>query len=138
MSCQKPMCGPKMMCCPPPKPTCYETPMCCPEPCSLKRCRSRELRGSILYTTCDCPKRNGLSDDCRKKECFGRPRCMAKPTPCCCPSKFNYRYANVTMGKPSFPIPAQKPKKSIQNDCCPPMMCMECPPSCEEICYMSC
>lgn len=129
--CPTPVCGPSppMICCP--------QPVCCPEPCCPpKRCKSRELRGGILYTSCDCPKRNGLADDCRKRECFGRPRCITKPIPVCCPSKYNFRYANVTMGKPSFPRP---PKKSNNNSsCCPPPICCPKPICCPIVCCDPC
>jgi hypothetical protein len=135
MACFKPTneC-PKMMCCVS-KPSC-ERPSrrdCppCPPAFSLNRCRSRELRGSILHK-CECPKRNGLADDCKRRECFGRPRCVAKPIPCCCPSKFVYRYANVTMGKPTYTNAPMNNNQSCskKSNCCPEpmvMMCNECP-----------
>lgn len=63
-----------------------------------KACRSRELRCGIMYTTCDCIKRNGLQDKCPRSLCQGRSACMCFPTPNCCPSSFPLRYANMTMG----------------------------------------
>uniref|UniRef100_A0A1A9X280 IGFBP N-terminal domain-containing protein n=1 Tax=Glossina brevipalpis TaxID=37001 RepID=A0A1A9X280_9MUSC len=63
-----------------------------------KACRSRELRCGIMYTTCECIKRNGLQDKCPRSLCQGRSACMCFPTPNCCPSSFPLRYANMTMG----------------------------------------
>ncbi|KAJ8920315.1 hypothetical protein NQ315_011977, partial [Exocentrus adspersus] len=40
----------------------------------LKPSTSRELRASILYRGCDCEKRSGLQDDCRRTGCHGSPR----------------------------------------------------------------
>ena len=37
----------------------------------VKPCKSRELVGSVLYTDCDCYKRNGLQDSCPRKGCGG-------------------------------------------------------------------
>uniref|UniRef100_A0A1B0C6L6 Uncharacterized protein n=1 Tax=Glossina palpalis gambiensis TaxID=67801 RepID=A0A1B0C6L6_9MUSC len=89
-----------------------DTPLCL-QPCSVssleveksleylptpKACRSRELRCGIMYTTCDCIKRNGLQDKCPRSLCQGRSACMCFPTPNCCPSSFPLRYANMTMG----------------------------------------
>ncbi|KAL9925022.1 uncharacterized protein ACN2A1_010642 [Glossina fuscipes fuscipes] len=51
-----------------------------------------------MYTTCDCIKRNGLQDKCRRSLCQGRSACMSFPTPNRCPSSFPLRYANMTMG----------------------------------------
>ncbi|XP_069672488.1 uncharacterized protein [Periplaneta americana] len=68
-------------------------------PCDLKACpassnihiplqevKSRELRGGVLYTGCDCNKRNGLQHDCKRTLCQGRPECLTKPEPMCIPS----------------------------------------------------
>ncbi|EFA10004.1 uncharacterized protein LOC107398615 [Tribolium castaneum] len=54
-----------------------------------KRAKSRELRASILYQGCDCEKRNGLQDDCRRTGCHGSPECLTKPEPICGPSEFS-------------------------------------------------
>lgn len=70
---------------------------CC-GPFEPKGCRSRELRCGIMYTTCDCVKRNGLQDKCPRSMCQGRPACMCFPVPTCCPASFPLRYANMTMG----------------------------------------
>ncbi|XP_070133766.1 uncharacterized protein [Drosophila bipectinata] len=61
-------------------------------------CRSRELRCGIMYTTCDCVKRNGLQDKCPRSACQGRPACLCFPFPTCGPAAFPLRYANMTMG----------------------------------------
>ncbi|BFF95070.1 keratin-associated protein 17-1 [Drosophila madeirensis] len=71
------------------------------EPCgpfAPRGCRSRELRCGIMYTTCDCVKRNGLQDKCPRSACQGRPACLCFPYPGCGPSAFPLRYANMTMG----------------------------------------
>ncbi|XP_017771598.1 PREDICTED: uncharacterized protein LOC108558999 [Nicrophorus vespilloides] len=52
------------------------------------RANSRELRASILYRGCDCEKRNGLQDDCRRTGCHGSPECRMQP-PTCAPSEFS-------------------------------------------------
>ncbi|KAG5876712.1 hypothetical protein JTB14_038029 [Gonioctena quinquepunctata] len=53
----------------------------------LKQSKSRELRASILYTGCDCEKRDGLQDDCLRTDCRGSPECFTNP-PTCGPSEF--------------------------------------------------
>lgn len=83
----------------------------------LQRCPSRELKGSVLLTSCECVKRNGLQLDCPRSECHGRPLCSTNPIPSCCPSKYTWRYTNVTMGKPTFTAP--KPQR-CQPQCCDP------------------
>lgn len=59
------MCDP---CCDP----CYD-PCCgggaCGPCCPPKRCKSRELRGGVLYVRCDCVKRNGLQYECPRSSC---------------------------------------------------------------------
>ncbi|EFN69692.1 hypothetical protein EAG_11822, partial [Camponotus floridanus] len=35
----------------------------------LKKVKSIELRGGILYTDCDCYRRNGLQYDCSRTLC---------------------------------------------------------------------
>ncbi|XP_023170948.1 uncharacterized protein LOC111599526 [Drosophila hydei] len=70
---------------------------CC-GPFEPRGCRSRELRCGILYTSCDCVKRNGLQDKCPRAACQGRPPCMCFPFPTCGPASFPLRYANMTMG----------------------------------------
>lgn len=54
----------------------------------LTESKSRELRGGILYTGCDCEKRNGLQDDCQRTGCHGSPACLTSP-PTCPPSQFS-------------------------------------------------
>lgn len=90
-----------------------------------QRCKSRELKGSVLITQCECVKRNGLQLDCPRTECHGRPCCTTKPWPSCCPSKYMWRYTNVTMGKATNARPSRscKPKGScnpcvIEGPCC--------------------
>lgn len=70
-------------------------------------CKSRELRGGILYTNCGCPRRNGLQYDCQRTECQGRVICLKKPFPKCCPSTFGNRFANISMGKCTNPVGAR-------------------------------
>ncbi|XP_014356063.1 uncharacterized protein LOC106708958 [Papilio machaon] len=53
----------------------------------LKRIKSRELRGGIMYYSCHCIKRNGLQHDCRRTGCGGEPACMVLPDPLCAPSQ---------------------------------------------------
>lgn len=86
---------------------------------SLQRCKSRELRSSVLITNCECVKRNGLQLDCPKKECKGRPMCATKPIPICCPSKYMWRYTNVTMGKKSYAMPKKNCRAPKNGDCNP-------------------
>ncbi|CAG2056541.1 unnamed protein product [Timema podura] len=52
---------------------------------SKDRYKSRELRSSVLLTGCDCKKRNGLQEDCRRRDC-GIPECLTMPEPQCLPS----------------------------------------------------
>lgn len=37
-----------------------------------KKVPSRELRGGVLYTDCDCNRRNGLQHDCPRDRCAGK------------------------------------------------------------------
>ncbi|CAH2102631.1 unnamed protein product [Euphydryas editha] len=53
----------------------------------LKRTKSRELRGGIMYYSCHCIKRNGLQHDCRRTGCGGEPACLVLPDPLCAPSQ---------------------------------------------------
>ncbi|XP_039760285.1 uncharacterized protein LOC120633928 isoform X2 [Pararge aegeria] len=53
----------------------------------LKRIKSRELRGGIMYYSCHCIKRNGLQHDCRRTGCGGEPSCLVLPDPLCAPSQ---------------------------------------------------
>uniref|UniRef100_A0A0A9WTF0 Chaperone protein DnaJ n=1 Tax=Lygus hesperus TaxID=30085 RepID=A0A0A9WTF0_LYGHE len=55
------------------------------KPWDLNRVPSRELIGGILVPSCDCTKRNGLQDDCRRTQCKGRPWCLTEPWPDCPP-----------------------------------------------------
>ncbi|EFN80019.1 keratin-associated protein 10-7 [Harpegnathos saltator] len=57
-------------------------PCCIP----VKRCKSYELRASIMYK-CECIKRNGLQDRCMMWDCMGRPECMTKLYPVCGPGR---------------------------------------------------
>ncbi|CAH0766831.1 unnamed protein product [Diatraea saccharalis] len=53
----------------------------------LKRTKSRELRGGVMYYSCHCIKRNGLQHDCRRTGCGGEPACLVLPDPVCAPSQ---------------------------------------------------
>lgn len=53
---------------------------------SLRTCKSRELRGSILYTDCHCLRRNGLQYDCRRSGCQSSRLCEVLPAPLCVPA----------------------------------------------------
>nr|XP_026486399.1 uncharacterized protein LOC113393625 [Vanessa tameamea] len=53
----------------------------------LKRTKSRELRGGIMYYSCHCIKRNGLQHDCRRTGCGGEAACLVLPDPLCAPSQ---------------------------------------------------
>lgn len=53
----------------------------------LKRIKSRELRGGVMYYSCHCIKRNGLQHDCRRSGCGGEPPCLVLPDPLCLPSQ---------------------------------------------------
>lgn len=67
----------------------------------VKQSKSRELRGGILYSGCDCEKRNGLQDDCQRSECRGSPACLTKPNPSCGPSQFSN---GKHLGKKSYKV----------------------------------
>lgn len=54
-----------------------------------KQSKSRELRAGQMYVGCDCEKRNGLQDGCRRTECNGSPECLTLPNPTCGPSQFS-------------------------------------------------
>ncbi|XP_022191442.2 uncharacterized protein LOC111049626 [Nilaparvata lugens] len=67
----------------------------------------QELIGSQLVQSCECGKRNGLQDDCRRWSCRGSPQCRTTPLPKCKPF----------LGQPSDrKRPAYKPP---QSDCVP-------------------
>lgn len=175
------MCDPCGMPCGPCDPCCMPCGPCGPcipcgpcDPCPLRKCRSRELRGGILMNKCDCVKRNGLQQDCPRSHCQvrsvvslfhfqkfsrkilsqGKPCCLTKPIPKCCPAKFTCRYAVKTYGKPSNPpMPSSctiNPCGSGCNPCvvscspmpcdpcCPPRFDPCCPPSCDPCCPSSC
>lgn len=53
----------------------------------IKRTKSRELRGGVMYYSCHCIKRNGLQHDCRRTGCGGEPACLVLPDPVCAPSQ---------------------------------------------------
>ncbi|XP_075213610.1 uncharacterized protein LOC142319821 [Lycorma delicatula] len=64
----------------------------------------KELIGGQLILRCDCGKRNGLQDECRRWNCRGSPKCRITPFPECDPFK----------GLPSDKsIPAYKPSKEF-------------------------
>lgn len=94
------------------------------------------MKGSILITSCDCVKRNGLQWECPRSECMGRPCCTTKPIPSCCPSKYAWRYANVTMGKRSNPVNPNKCRVKNDGCGCNPCVvdCSPCPMPCDDPC----
>uniref|UniRef100_A0A1B6G8X8 Uncharacterized protein n=1 Tax=Cuerna arida TaxID=1464854 RepID=A0A1B6G8X8_9HEMI len=47
---------------------------------------SVELRSGVLYSGCQCVKRDGLQYDCPRTGCQGKASCMAFPAPECGPS----------------------------------------------------
>ncbi|XP_046661675.1 uncharacterized protein LOC124354914 isoform X2 [Homalodisca vitripennis] len=47
---------------------------------------SVELRSGVLYSGCQCVKRDGLQHDCPRTGCQGKASCMAFPAPKCGPS----------------------------------------------------
>ncbi|XP_063236359.1 uncharacterized protein LOC134538797 [Bacillus rossius redtenbacheri] len=81
-----------------------------------------ELRGGVLYSSCDCRRRNGLQDRCPRTGC-GIPECLDMPEPTCIPS-----------GGPG-PKPRDADKESGATsrvvgqcvrqcpDCCCPVLC---------------
>ncbi|XP_058170578.1 keratin-associated protein 16-1-like [Anopheles ziemanni] len=145
------MCDP---CCGPCDPcySCY--PSCLPKPC-----KSRELRGGLLISNCECLKRNGLQHDCPRTLCQGKPCCLTKPEANCCPSQWARRYRYVTMGKKSNPVrpslrcclptggggcnpcpidPTCCVPANICDPCCPPV-CDPCiPTGCDPCCPPVC
>lgn len=124
---------PCVPCNPPQMMVCYRIPKCC----KPRRSKSRELRASILYTTCDCIKRNGLQDDCPRTECHGAPCCLTLPDPMCGPAEAARTFMESKFGKhkgleqyqcypayvklPGGPSPCSPP-------CCPPGCCGPCVP----------
>lgn len=70
----------------------------------ILKCKSRELRGSQLYTHCDCKRRNGLQYDCQRRDCFlsDQKSCLIRPFPKCCASLYANRFENVSMGKQTY------------------------------------
>ncbi|KAI4470447.1 atp-dependent rna helicase dbp3 [Holotrichia oblita] len=156
-SCITPVVPPCLPICTPCPPPCVPVTNPCPEeqpcvPCnppqmmvcyrmpkanSVKRSNSRELRASVLYTTCDCIKRNGLQDDCPRSECHGQPECLTLPEPTCGPAEAARTFTMSKFGKnknleqyqcypayvklPGGPSPCAPP-------CCPPGCCGPCVP----------
>lgn len=53
----------------------------------LHSCKSRELRGGVLFTDCFCLRRNGLQYDCRRSGCQSNPLCQGLLAPLCEPSR---------------------------------------------------
>lgn len=53
----------------------------------LQIVKSRELRGGVLYTDCQCLRRNGLQLDCRRTGCQNEAPCEALPGPLCEPAR---------------------------------------------------
>ncbi|GJQ67897.1 hypothetical protein Trydic_g16657 [Trypoxylus dichotomus] len=125
---------PCVPCNPPQMMVCYRMPRVVNP---IKRSKSRELRASILYTTCDCIKRNGLQDDCPRSECHGSPECLTLPEPVCGPAEAARTFTISKFGKnkdleqyqcypayvkmPGGPSPCSPP-------CCPVGCCGPCVP----------
>ncbi|XP_018787134.1 PREDICTED: keratin-associated protein 5-9-like isoform X4 [Bactrocera latifrons] len=139
-------CGP----CPSPCGPCGPCGPCSPcDPCCApfepRACRSRELRCGIMYTTCDCIKRNGLQDRCPRSLCQGRAACMCFPVPNCCPASFPLRYANMTMGVNNRRMRCKETAALCARACggcapCGPSCgpCGPCGPSCSPCCDTAC
>ncbi|KAF5296651.1 hypothetical protein FQR65_LT10191 [Abscondita terminalis] len=85
----------------------------------VETCKSRELLGGVLYIGCDCEKRNGLQDECKRRQCQGSPACLTKP-PTCCPSQYsNAKHLKKKMLK--------NHKKCDENYLCYPAVIQCCP-----------
>ncbi|XP_075215277.1 uncharacterized protein LOC142321167 [Lycorma delicatula] len=77
-----------------PKRVADDPPNCCFKAMQYQNLRpsnqsgtSVELRGGVVYNQCLCVKRNGLQDQCPRRECGGKPECIAmNPGPCCPPA----------------------------------------------------
>ena len=65
----------------------------------LRRCKSRELRGGILYRDCECVRRNGLQDDCPRTDCNLKFTCLRMPKPICCPGRNVQRFSDMEFGQ---------------------------------------
>lgn len=104
----------------------------------LKKCKSREIRSSVLYVGCDCERRNGLQDDCQRTECKGSPECLTKPDPTCCPSQYAQgKHLGKKSGKNNgggleeyqcYPAYVKLPSCPPCGPGCSP--CSPCPPPC--------
>lgn len=91
-----------------------------------QRSNSRELLNGTLLSGCDCVKRNGLQDQCKRVECRGRPECLIKPEPQCIPAKvFKGEHEEVKAYRE-----AEKANKAVQKNVLP--VCCKCPPGCSE------
>lgn len=55
-------------------------------------------------TKCGCPRKNGLHDQCPRKECQGKCACLTLPYPSCCPAAYECRFSYKTMGKRTIPF----------------------------------
>ncbi|XP_037924132.1 uncharacterized protein LOC119659885 isoform X2 [Hermetia illucens] len=100
---------------------CYQPPQSkrCQPP--IKECRSCEIRGSILYTRCECIRRNGLQQDCPRRLCQGKPCCLTTPDPRCCPAKHAKRLLTFPPRSRVGPCrPESMPTFPICMPCTPP------------------
>lgn len=62
-----------------------------------KYCKTRELRSGNLYRGCDCFRRNGLQQDCPRRECENiKENCLQIPNPACCPSWNTSKWLTAT------------------------------------------
>ncbi|XP_055850663.1 keratin-associated protein 5-3-like [Episyrphus balteatus] len=105
------MCDP---CCGP----CADT--CGPYGPSSDECHSRELRAGIMYTNCECWKRNGLQDQCPRSMCQGQCCAMGQSAPSCCPSAYPLKFAYMTMGRDN-----RRMKCYATAACCPKQPCWD-------------
>ncbi|KAL1124398.1 hypothetical protein AAG570_001027 [Ranatra chinensis] len=55
------------------------------KPWDRNRVKSQELIGGEMHSHCLCIKRNGLQDECRRRQCRGSPQCRLQPFPSCPP-----------------------------------------------------
>ncbi|OXU31827.1 hypothetical protein TSAR_004055 [Trichomalopsis sarcophagae] len=67
-----------------PKRLCVNKPLEEADANSPKKVNSRELRAGVVYTDCDCYRRNGLQHDCPRNRCGGsKDKCLTEPWPEC-------------------------------------------------------
>lgn len=78
-----------------------------------------ELRGGQMISTCECVRRNGLQDQCPRRECGGRPECVAvNPGPCCEPAMAMHAKDVKAVEVPPEQSELCKTNKGIAVCCC--------------------